>query len=121
MCTPLPLQVRFLRYIKRWGKKVVFVINKVDIFDSPVDVDSVTAFVSESARTLLAVDSATVLPVSARLALAAKISAGSADHGEVLQPVDVAARLEPDQRWQASRFLDLEKYMLNFLTGAILS
>lgn len=31
-------EVRFLKYIRQWGKKVVFVLNKVDIFDSDSDV-----------------------------------------------------------------------------------
>jgi predicted GTPase len=57
------VQVRFLRYIKQWGKKVVFVVNKVDIFDSEADVQQVTDFVEGNARTLLGVDAATVLPV----------------------------------------------------------
>ena len=110
-------EVRFLRYIKRWGKKVVFVINKIDIFDSASDVDAVSAFVTDNARALLGVDTATVLPVSARLALQAKVEAGSAEQHGVLQSLDVESKLEPDTQWQASRFLDLEKYMLDFLTG----
>lgn len=36
-------EVQFLRYIKQWGKKIVFVLNKVDIFDSVDDVDQVRA------------------------------------------------------------------------------
>ena len=69
--------MRFLRYIKQWGKKVVFVVNKVDIFESPADIDEVTAFVAGNARTLLSADAAMVFPVSARLALAAKVAAGA--------------------------------------------
>lgn len=40
------------------------------------------------------------------------------EQGGVLQSVDVEASLSPDARWQASRFLALEQYMLKFLTGA---
>ena len=32
-------EVRFLRYIREWGKKVVFVLNKVDILASDSEVD----------------------------------------------------------------------------------
>lgn len=39
------------------------------------------------------------------------------EQGGVLQSVDVEASLSPDARWQASRFLELEQYMLRFLTG----
>jgi hypothetical protein len=31
-------QVSFLRYIRQWGKKVVFVLNKADLFESEVEV-----------------------------------------------------------------------------------
>lgn len=34
-------EVRFLRYIRRWGKKVVFLLNKVDILASGSEVDEV--------------------------------------------------------------------------------
>ena len=34
-------EVKFLKYIRQWGKKVVFVLNKVDIFDSDADVNTV--------------------------------------------------------------------------------
>ncbi len=30
--------MRFLRYIRRWGKKVVFLLNKVDILSGPTEV-----------------------------------------------------------------------------------
>ena len=31
--------MRFLRYIREWGKKVVFVLNKVDILAGDSEVD----------------------------------------------------------------------------------
>eukprot|EP00892_Ulva_mutabilis_P005497 jgi/Ulvmu1/3319/UM155_0002.1 len=111
-------EVTFLRYIRQWGKKVVFVLNKVDIFDSEEEVAEVTTFVEDNARELLGVDAATVLPVSARQALDAKLDAGAGEQGGVLQSVDVEGSLSPDARWQASRFLALEQYMLRFLTGS---
>lgn len=33
--------MRFLRYIRRWGKKVIFLLNKVDILASGSEVDEV--------------------------------------------------------------------------------
>lgn len=27
-------QVSFLRYIRQWGKKVVFILNKTDVFEN---------------------------------------------------------------------------------------
>lgn len=80
------VQVAFLRYIRQWGKKVVFVLNKVDIFERPEDVAEVTAFVEDNARDLLGVDSATVLPVSARQALDAKLDAGAGKTAAAVVP-----------------------------------
>ncbi|HRO24163.1 MAG TPA: dynamin family protein, partial [Promineifilum sp.] len=42
----------FLEQIRNWGKKIVLVINKIDILGSEADVDQVIAFVTNSARSL---------------------------------------------------------------------
>ena len=61
----------FLATIRDWGKKIVIVVNKIDIFSDAAQLQEVVAFVHKAARELLGVD-ADVLPVSARLALRAK-------------------------------------------------
>ena len=61
----------FLQAIRDWGKKIVIVVNKVDIFERPGELDEVLAFVRESARRLLGI-APEIFPVSARLALRAK-------------------------------------------------
>jgi small GTP-binding protein len=61
----------FLEQIRGWGKKVVLVINKVDILGGPAEIEEVVRFVAESARALLGF-SPEIFPVSARLALRAK-------------------------------------------------
>ena len=83
----------FLEQVRSWGKKVVIVINKVDILE-PAQVEEVSGFVSESARKLLGF-SPEIFPVSARLALKGKQG-------------DAAA-------WQASRFEALERYITTTL------
>lgn len=80
----------FLSHIRDWGKKVVFVINKIDILQMPEDVKQVTEFVAQNARTLLGV-TPEVFPVSSRKALQAKLG----------QPT----------LWQESGFEPLEKYI----------
>lgn len=57
----------FLERIRDWGKKVVIIVNKVDILARPEDVGEVLAFVRQNARMLLAVEPS-VFPASARLA-----------------------------------------------------
>jgi small GTP-binding protein len=84
----------FLETIRGWGKKIVIVINKVDIFERPAELEEVVAFVRESARRLLGL-TPEVFPVSARLALGAK--AGS------------------PALWAASRFEALESFIAETL------
>lgn len=61
----------FLELIREWGKKVVVVLNKVDILEDPEELASIERFVRENVRGLLGFEPE-VLPVSARLALRGK-------------------------------------------------
>ncbi len=61
----------FLSQIKEWGKKVVMVINKIDIFETDAELAQVVDFVRENGTILLG-SSPDVFSVSARLALRAK-------------------------------------------------
>ena len=80
----------FLQSIRDWGKKIVIVVNKVDIFERESELEEVLGFVRESARRLLGI-TPEVFPVSARLALRAKQG-------------------EPGQ-WTSSRFEALERFV----------
>jgi small GTP-binding protein len=80
----------FLQQIRDWGKKVVIVINKVDILDRDEEIAEVERFVAGHARVLLGT-TPQVFPVSARLAFRAKQG-------------------EPDL-WARSRFEPLERYI----------
>ncbi|HSG39520.1 MAG TPA: dynamin family protein [Thermoanaerobaculia bacterium] len=63
----------FLQGIRDWGKKIVVVVNKIDILETPEDIQNVLGFVAENARILLG-STPEVFPVAARLALRAKTS-----------------------------------------------
>jgi small GTP-binding protein len=90
----------FLQGIREWGKKVVVVINKIDILDSPADVEEVRSFIAEHAAALLGA-APDIFPVSARQALRAK-AAGAGD--------------SPDQALlAASRFAELERFIAGTL------
>ena len=67
----------FLQAIREWGKKVVVVVNKIDILETEAELDRVMVFVSENAKGLLGRDP-DVFPVSARTALRAKTGEGDA-------------------------------------------
>jgi len=84
----------FLDQIKSWGKKVVLVINKIDILQSPEALEEIRVFVSENAKKVLKIDPE-IFPVSSQLALKAKQG-------------------QPDL-WEESRFEHLETYILNTL------
>jgi small GTP-binding protein len=62
----------FLRNIKDWGKKIVFVVNKIDLLERADERDQVRQFVSEHARALLG-NEPEIFTVSARRALRAKL------------------------------------------------
>jgi small GTP-binding protein len=80
----------FLERIRDWGKKVLVVVNKVDILDSQPALENVAQFVANGARSSLGVEPQ-VFMVSAKLAQRAK-------HGE-------------PALWEQSRFEPLERYI----------
>ena len=84
----------FLETIRGWGKKIVIVVNKVDIFERQDELDEVLAFVRSASQQLLGI-TPELFPVSARLALRAK-------QGEPAV-------------WTASRFEPLERYIAETL------
>src|SRR6186997_2757616 len=61
----------FLAAIRDWGKKIVIIINKVDILSRPDELEEVRTFVADAARALLGFNP-DIFPVSARLAQKAK-------------------------------------------------
>ena len=61
----------FLESIRNWGKKVVIVINKTDLFERDEELAEVVAFVGQHAQQLLG-SRPEIFPVSARLAMRAK-------------------------------------------------
>jgi GTP-binding protein EngB required for normal cell division len=95
----------FLQGIREWGKKVVVVINKIDILDSAAQVEQVRSFVAGHAAALLGA-APDVFPVSARQALRAKTSASPAAPGPA--PADRALLA-------TSRFAELERFIASTL------
>ncbi len=84
----------FLSQIKEWGKKIVLVLNKIDMFSSDEELQQVVQFVTESAQRLIG-DIPAIFPVSARLAQQAK-------HGK-------------PEVWATSRFEALERFVTETL------
>ena len=80
----------FMERIRDWGKKVVVIVNKIDILQNQDDLAEVEKFISENARVLLGI-TPDIFLVSARDALLAKLG----------QPV----------LWMESRFEALEHFI----------
>jgi len=87
----------FLEQIRDWGKKVVVVINKVDILSTAKELDEVRSYVADNARRLLGV-TPEIFPVSAKMAFRAK-------NGE-------------PQLWSSSGFEALERYIRTTLDSS---
>lgn len=105
-------EVSFLRYTQQWSKKVVFVLNKSDIYKNKGELEEAITFIKENTRKLLNTESITLYPVSARLALESKLStfdgALSQNNGSS----------NNDSRWKTESFYELEKYLSSFLDSS---
>lgn len=105
-------EVSFLRYTQQWSKKVVFVLNKSDIYKNKGELEEAITFIKENTRKLLNTESITLYPVSARLALESKLStfdgALSQNNGSS----------NNDSHWKTESFYELEKYLSSFLDSS---
>ncbi len=89
----------FIERIREWGKKLVFVINKIDILREESEIAEVEGFVADSCRRLLGLEPE-IFPISSRAALEAKLAGDQ-------QP-----------RFEASRFSPLERYLVRTLDAS---
>ncbi len=88
----------FMERIRNWGKKVVIVLNKIDILQSRSALTEVVGFVRENCKNLLGFQPE-IFPVSALQAQQARTAIGD----------------EAVSRWESSRFGALEEYLLRTL------
>ncbi|KAH6793946.1 FZO-like protein [Perilla frutescens var. hirtella] len=100
-------EVSFLRYIQQWKKKVVFVLNKCDLYRNADELEEAIVFIKENTQNMLNADDVTLYPVSARSALEAKLSAFSG--------LEQQEQLLNTPYPGANRFSSLEKYLFSFL------
>jgi small GTP-binding protein len=87
---------RFLEYIRNWGKKVVFVINKTDT-KTPDEIAQVVEYVKTNTRAIFGFDPV-IVPVAAKPALETKLGA------------------LPPREWTRSNFEALEDYIFRVLS-----
>jgi len=87
----------FLEQIRQWGKKIVFIVNKIDIL-TPPERQQVVKYVHDNAALLLG-EEPRIFGVSARNALEARENQTASS----------------EQRWEQSGFDAVEDYLLNTL------
>lgn len=105
-------EMTFLQYIRQWGKKIIFLLNKSDIYSDEKELEEVVKFVKDNAQKLLSVEQATIYAVSARQAFQAKKEV-SGDDGNL----NVEELLQ-NTTWNLSGFKELEKFIEDFLGGS---
>jgi len=88
----------FMERIREWGKKVVILLNKIDLLEE-AEIVQVVEYIRQNALALLGF-APDIFPVSARLALRAKQAETRAEH---------------EALWAASRFEAVEVYILKTL------
>jgi small GTP-binding protein len=88
----------FMEHIREWGKKVIILLNKIDLLEE-ADVPQVVDYIRQNALALLGF-TPEIFPVSARLALRAKLT---------------DSRGERSALWASSRFEAVETYILRTL------
>jgi len=120
-------EVKFLKYIRKWEKKVVYVLNKADLLQ-PHEVEEVIEFVRDNSQRALGVGKSVVLPVSARAGLKAKLRLSeAAEPGRGASSLSELASLPlqldqslltKDQEWMDSGFGAAEEWITSFLAGS---
>ncbi len=91
----------FMERIRTWGKKVVVILNKIDMLRTPAALEEVLTFVRDNCKNLLGFQPE-IFPVSALLAQRALAATGQ----------------ETLQLWEQSRFGKLEEYLFHTLDEA---
>ncbi len=97
----------FLETIRDWGKKIVVILNKIDLLGSAVDLQHVIEFIQQNSQALLGA-TPDIFPVSARLAL----------QGKRLQETPGPQQAQGEAMLRASRFDTLESYIFSTLDEA---
>lgn len=88
----------FLERIRAWGKKVVIILNKIDLLRSPEELNKITQFIRDNCQQLLGFQP-DLFPVSAQQAQQARTAIG---HQAV-------------EQWERSHFGKLEEYLFETL------
>lgn len=118
----------FLDKVQSWGKKIIVILNKIDLLENPDELDKVLQFISENFQALLDFKP-DIFPVSARSAYRIKTTVREMNNGQPATDTqgnlvftspagDEQASSKVEElrtNWQKSGFGDLEKYIFSTL------
>ncbi|MSP12395.1 MAG: GTP-binding protein [Chloroflexi bacterium] len=119
----------FLEQVRAWGKKIIVILNKIDLLETQAERDKVLSYIRENAAQLLGLKPE-IFPVAARKALRLKLRAreqARAGQQEGTAPEStqrglatgdgMAATVLPgdEQEWEESGFGALEAYIFDTL------
>jgi small GTP-binding protein len=99
----------FLELIRDWGKKVVIVVNKIDLLSEP-DLADVLAFVERHATALLG-SRPEIFPLASRPAFAARQAGDPAEQARLL----AASRFAPFERYVVETLDETSRLQLKLL------
>lgn len=105
-------EVAFLHYTQQWKKKVVFLLNKSDLYQNASELKEAISFIKENARKFLNTEDVLLYPVSARSALEAKLLSFSNTGIDGREPS------ASESHWKISNFSEFEKFLYSFLDGS---
>jgi GTP-binding protein EngB required for normal cell division len=88
----------FLERIRAWGKKIIIILNKIDMLRNTGELEKILAFIRSNCKLLLGFEP-DIFPVSALLAQQARSAVGHEAMG----------------LWERSRFANLEEYLFQTL------
>jgi small GTP-binding protein len=100
---------QFLERILTWGKKVVFVLNKVDIFEDDAALQEVRDFILKHTATILG-DQPQLFPVSAKLAQRAQSELDPVERSRLRN----LSRLDDLERFISANLDDAARLQLKF-------
>ena len=100
---------QFLERILAWGKKIVFILNKTDIFEDEAALEEVRSYILTNATTILG-ETPEFFPVSAKLAQRSQVESDDSER----QRLKAASRVGELERYIDATLDDSSRVQLKF-------
>mmetsp|Transcript_6393 Transcript_6393/g.10471 ORF Transcript_6393/g.10471 Transcript_6393/m.10471 type:complete len:648 (-) Transcript_6393:175-2118(-) len=108
-------EASFLKRIGQWGKKVILVVNKVDLLESREEQEQVLTFVAQNAAHILGrTEPLPIFGVSGKVALAHKMKHEGTSN-TLTDSIEADDAGEGVGNWEKGNLISLERYLLKVL------